>query len=108
MAAPGRPAAAARAVARTAPVRFQGSLVIRSQPRGASVFINGRRVGTTPLVLRNQPVGSRAVRVGLNGYQNWTSAVRIVANQQTVLTVTLQQASTNRQHAALAPRDGSD
>jgi len=36
-------------------------------------------VGTTPLVLRNQAAGSRAVRVAMDGYESWSSAVRVLA-----------------------------
>jgi hypothetical protein len=49
------------------------------------VFLNGRSVGTTPLVLRNQAAGSRAVRVAMDGYESWSSAVRVVADTETRL-----------------------
>jgi hypothetical protein len=58
------------------------------------VFINGNRAGTTPLVLRNLPVGSRAVRVNMAGYERWSRAIQVVANQRTevnaILTVPRQ------------------
>jgi hypothetical protein len=53
------------------------------------VFINGRSVGRTPIVLANQPAGSRAVRLTLDGYESWSSAVRVVANQENVITADL-------------------
>jgi hypothetical protein len=79
-----RPAAAARPL-------FPGSLVVRSRPAGASVFLNGRFVGTTPLTLRDQSAGSRAVRVTLDGYDPWTTAAQIVAYRQNVVTANLHQ-----------------
>jgi hypothetical protein len=54
------------------------------------VFVNGERVGTTPLVLNGVPVGSRALRVVLDGYQPWTSGVRVVANQRATIVAGLQ------------------
>jgi len=62
---------------------FRGSLIVSSQPPGAYVSLNGRRAGTTPLVLKNQRVGSRAVRIELDGYEAWTSAVQVVTNTST-------------------------
>jgi hypothetical protein len=72
------------------PPRFRGVLAVGSRPAGARVALNGQPVGTTPLVLTNLEVGSRAVRLTLDGYQPWTSAVRVVANQRTNLSATLQ------------------
>jgi hypothetical protein len=47
------------------------------------VFLNGRPAGTTPLVLRNLVVGSRAVRIELDGYDTWTSAAQVVTDAST-------------------------
>jgi hypothetical protein len=69
---------------------FRGSLVVNSRPSGARVFLNGRSVGETPLVLRNQPAGSRAVRVALDGYEPWSSAVQVVADTETRLRAELK------------------
>jgi hypothetical protein len=88
-----RPAAAVRPAA-AAGTQYRGSLSVRSRPEGASVFINGRLVGTTPLVLANEAVGSRAVRVALNGYDSWSAATRVVAGRQTTLSADLQSRGT--------------
>jgi hypothetical protein len=71
--------------------RFRGSLTVRSHPAGASVFVNGRRVGNTPLVLRDQTVGSRSIRITLDGHEVWTTAARVVAYQQSVVEAHLRQ-----------------
>ena len=69
---------------------FRGSLVVNSRPSGARVFLNGRSVGRTPLVLRNQAAGSRAVRVALDGYEPWSSAVQVIADTETHLRAELK------------------
>jgi hypothetical protein len=69
---------------------FRGSLVVNSLPSGARVFVNGSSVGETPLVLRNQTAGSRAIRIALDGYEPWSSAVRVVANSETQLRAQLR------------------
>lgn len=65
---------------RQTPVVFRGALSVKSRPSGASVFLNGQLAGTTPIVLRNLRVGSRAVRLELQD-QRWSGTVQIVANR---------------------------
>ena len=57
------------------------------------MFVNGALVGSTPLVLDNLAVGSRAIRIEADGYKGWSAATRIVANQQTRLSATLARAT---------------
>ena len=72
------------------PAPYHGSLAINSQPGGADVFVNGQRVGKTPLVLDNLQVGSRAVRLRLDGHESWSRAVDVVANQRSSVVALLQ------------------
>jgi hypothetical protein len=78
-----------------APARpeYHGSLAIDSDPSGALVSVDGRVVGSTPIVLKAIPAGSRVVRVESSGYERWSSAARVVANQQTRVIATLQRGS---------------
>jgi hypothetical protein len=69
---------------------FRGSLVVNSLPPGARVFVNGSSVGETPLVLRNEKAGSRAIRIALDGYEPWSTAVRVVADSETQLRAELR------------------
>lgn len=70
---------------------FRGSLAVRSNPDGAAVFMNGQRVGTTPLMLKELPIGSRALRLTLDGYEPWSRSVQVVAQQHTTVAAALQQ-----------------
>ena len=72
--------------------RYQGSLRINSQPASATVFVNNKVVGQTPLVLSSLPVGSRAVRLELSGYAPWSRSVQVVANQSANVTARLETA----------------
>jgi len=81
-----QPLASARRIA------FRGSMIVYSRPSGARVFLNGRGAGTTPLVLKDQSVGSRVVRIELDGYQAWTSAVQVVTNTSTSVRADLKPA----------------
>ena len=75
------------------PSSYRGSLALRSAPQGARVFVNGALVGSTPLVLENLPVGSRAVRIEADGYERWSTSTQVVANQQTHVSATLARAA---------------
>lgn len=72
---------------------FVGSLRIDSTPRGARVSINRSQAGVTPLVVPDLRAGSHAVRVEADGHLPWSSAIRVVADQQTNV------------HAPLTPLD---
>jgi serine/threonine protein kinase len=45
-----------------------GSLLVRSSPSGAEVFVDGARRGVTPLAVRDLPLGAHAVRVARPGF----------------------------------------
>jgi hypothetical protein len=75
---------------------FRGTLMVNSQPRGASIFLNDRLVGRTPLRIGALPAGSRAVRLRLDGYQPWSRGVNIVANQSTTVSARLTPDKTSR------------
>jgi len=55
-----------------------GSLLIRSTPAGATVFVDDERRGVTPLALRQLELGTRRVRVQRDGFT--------VENRQVTLT----------------------
>jgi hypothetical protein len=66
-------------------------LIVSSEPAGARVLVNGREVGVTPLALHDVAAGSRVVRVEADGYDPWSAAVRVVADQETQVSVTLRR-----------------
>jgi hypothetical protein len=74
---------------RQEPQPYRGSLLMTSVPQGAAVFINGHHAGTTPLILSDLPVGSRAVRLTIEGYDTWSRAVQVVANRRTEVNAAL-------------------
>ena len=45
-----------------------GRLLVRSNPAGAEVFVNGTRRGVTPLALRDLPLGGYDLRVNRAGF----------------------------------------
>jgi serine/threonine protein kinase len=85
--APVAPAAGVR----TAPGNKDGALVVESRPAGAKVFVDGREVGTTPLSLPRLAAGEHAIHLEREGYQRWSSSVRVVASEQNRVTASLER-----------------
>jgi len=56
-----------------------GTLMVLSQPSDATVYVNDKPVGRTPLTLASLPPGAYPVRVELEGYPVWSSSVQIEA-----------------------------
>jgi hypothetical protein len=71
--------------------RLDSALVVVSRPAGATVFLDGREVGTTPLTLPGVRVGAHAMRIELEGYRRWASALDVVASDQNRVTASLER-----------------
>jgi len=61
---------------RSQPLRPAGIIVL-SRPSGASVTIDGRRVGATPVVMPAVAAGTHVVRIQRPGYRPWVTRVRV-------------------------------
>jgi serine/threonine protein kinase len=67
------------------------TLVVESRPPGATVLIDGRVVGTTPLSIGDVREGNHAVRIERDGYRTWTSAVTVTGGEQSRVTASLEK-----------------
>jgi hypothetical protein len=74
------------------PRTYVGDLSIVSTPAGAQVFINGRAVGVTPLVLYERQAGSVAIQIASDGFERWSASVQVRAGQMTNVAATLRPA----------------
>jgi TonB family protein len=63
------------------PAPLQGEADIVSVPAGASVSVDGRPVGTTPLTGLKLKAGKRRLEVSLDGHEPWTDTVSVAAGQ---------------------------
>jgi len=67
-----------------------GTLVAKSQPTGARIYLNGQATGeTTPATLREIPAGTVAVQYRLKDYQTAKKSTRISAGQRKELSLRL-------------------
>jgi hypothetical protein len=69
---------------------FQGVLSVETSVAGAQVYVDGRPEGLTPLSERRLPAGSHVVRIECDGYERWSAAIRIVAEQTTRVAAALR------------------
>ncbi len=60
-----------------APVPIVGTLVLMSNPLGASVTIDGKDYGVTPLTLDSLLIGSHSVAISKSGYDALTKTINI-------------------------------
>lgn len=75
-----------------------GSLDVVSRPRGASVTIDGRRTGTTPLSVPVLTPGAHRVEVALSGYRTVRTDVVVRAGERTRLALSLEAGARGRSH----------
>jgi hypothetical protein len=71
--------------------RGPGSLFVDSRPRGAVVFLDGKRVGTTPTTIRDVTPGSHLIRLELPEHRTWTSNSEVLPGQQTQVRGSLER-----------------
>lgn len=89
--APARPPVQARASTENSPSSSTSAMMVESKPTGASVLVDGRLVGTTPLKLMSVAAGDHAVTIEHDGYRRWTSSVRIFAGKPARVTASLER-----------------
>ena len=82
---PSRPAAPEPAAQLTADVLFE------SRPTGATVFMDGKRIGTTPMSLPSVRTGSHAFRFEMTGHKPWTASLPVVAGEKNRVAASLEQ-----------------
>ncbi len=76
---------------RRAAVEFYGQLAVDSRPSGARVFVDGRQLGVTPVVLSKVSAGSHVIRLDLEGYETWSTAVQVVAGERARISGSLER-----------------
>lgn len=69
------------------------SLDIRSFPEGGTVLLDGRQVGTTPLILSRITAGTHNVQVSLAGWQTWNNTAVATRGNTTQIIANLVHAA---------------
>lgn len=82
------PAATASSPSGTPASAGTGSLTVRSDPAGASVYLDGEKAGTTPVTVGNVSAGSHRLLLTLQGHQDIARPVEIKSGQDTEADIT--------------------
>jgi hypothetical protein len=99
--APVAPSAAVRpAGRRTTPSRTAvtepprtgpAAMRVESNPMGAQVFVDGKLVGYTPLIVGDLTPGTHSVRMQIPGYRSWVNAVTLGPGARERVAASLEQ-----------------
>lgn len=68
----------------------RGILVISSTPMEADVYIDGVHSGKTPQYKTDVPVGTREVKVMMDGYETWKENVQVLEDHAHEMDITLK------------------
>ncbi len=68
----------------------QGSLMVASSPTGATVYLNQKERGKTPLAIDNLAADNYFVELRKEGYMLWKKAVRIDAGKRAIVDAILE------------------
>lgn len=68
-----------------------GTLVVVTQPRGASVVLDGEALGAGPVTRENVSPGEHILEVSMTGFQPITQPVTIEAGQRRAVNIVLQE-----------------
>ncbi len=79
------------AIAPPAPAATTGTLAIESRPTGATVFLDGRQVGTTPLSLPDVTPGTHRIRLELAGFNPWVTTADVQAGARARVAASLER-----------------
>ena len=71
------------------PIPIYGSMTLTSTPSDAVVYVDGKKVGTSPMIVNELLVGTHRIRLEKDGYDNLEKTVQIAENQESVLDFTL-------------------
>jgi len=68
-----------------------GALMVSSEPEGATVYLDGEQVGTTPYVAKAVPCDSHRIELRAPGYLSVSQTLRVPANETTTVELVLEQ-----------------
>ena len=73
------------------PARAAGSVFVESRPPAAQVFLDGERVGRTPVLVSDVVAGLHEIRIQRDGYRVWSTTTRVGASERTRVRASLDR-----------------
>lgn len=84
----------------TSPTPIYGSVDINSTPADAEVWMDGKKVGTTPMFLAESLVGEHKLKVSKLGYKDRTATIVVAEGQTTSSNITLEKGIANNDNSS--------
>ncbi|MCQ2316611.1 MAG: SUMF1/EgtB/PvdO family nonheme iron enzyme [Bacteroidales bacterium] len=91
-----------RSLTLDAPKPIYGKLNLNSTPGNCDVYLDGKKIGTSPDIFSNVLIGTHSIELRKEGYENATKQVTIEENKIAQATVTL----TKKQQTVVAGASG--
>ena len=66
------------------------AIEFETRPPGAEVYVDGRSLGVTPLLVPDISLGSHTIRFIIEGYREWTTIVEVVSGQSIRVAASLE------------------
>ncbi|MEE0921678.1 MAG: SUMF1/EgtB/PvdO family nonheme iron enzyme [Paludibacteraceae bacterium] len=85
------PQSAGQTIALNNPIPIYGSMVLTTSPADAAVYVDGKKVGTSPVIVNELLIGSHSIRVEKDGYDQQEKTVQIIESQETILELMLNK-----------------
>lgn len=72
------------------PTPIYGSIDVNSSPVDADVYIDGKKVGTSPIFVQEYLIGKYDIRISKTDYSDYTTSVTIAEGQTTTVSAMLE------------------
>ena len=82
-----------------APTPICGSLDINSRPGDADIWLDGKKIGTTPMLVDEVQIGAHALKITKQGYNDFSQSVNVDDGQQTTVEARLTKIPVKEQPA---------
>ena len=83
------PQSAEQTITLNNPLPIYGSLIVDGSPADVAVYVDGKKVGTSPLFVSELLIGTHTIRLEKDGYDQQEKTVQIAENQESMLDFTL-------------------
>ena len=101
------PQSAGQTITLNNPLPIYGSLIVDGSPADVAVYVDGKKVGTSPLFVSELLIGTHKIRLEKDGYDQQEKTVQIADNQESMLDFTLTKTVAKAPVVPVAPQDGT-
>ena len=101
------PQSAGQTVTLNNPLPIYGSLIVDGSPADVDVYVDGKKVGTSPLFVSELLIGTHKIRLEKDGYDQQEKTVQIAENQESMLDFTLTKTVAKAPVVPAVPQGGA-